>query len=300
MEKLFIFLGKGGVGKTTSSASLAFWLAEKGEDVFWFSVDPAHNISDVVKKSGLSKKTRIYKNLWAQEVDVEEFLKEYLDKTVKKMKSLYKQLQVSGMENIFEVMRLSPGMEESAILYAMHQVIKEEDHNYIIVDTPPTGLTLRILALPSINIKWLSVLKHWRLKILDRRRMITAVKSEMEAPFTPEEDKILQELEIHINLMKEMDRLFSNKEITTIILVLNQDKLSLRESERIKERLLQLGLTIDMVLVNKAGIVNMDEDVFKKSFSGTRLSFLPFLENRFQLEREDLLNLANNWVHEVI
>ncbi|WP_051920517.1 ArsA family ATPase [Thermodesulfobacterium hydrogeniphilum] len=297
MKKIFIFLGKGGVGKTTISASLAFWLAEEGKDVFWFSVDPAHNIGDIVKKEKLSKKTKIYKNLWVQEIDIENFLKKYLEKNAKKMKQLYKQLQVTQMEKIFDIMKLSPGIEESAILYAIHEIIEKQEHDYIIIDTPPTGFTLRILALPQVNLKWLTALKEWRLKILDKRKIIADIRKEK----IPEikEDKILKELEMHLKLMQDMNELFKDKN-TKFILILNQDKLSLKESERIKSKLKLLKFNLELVLINKAGIAEVEEKLFKESFSESKIVFLPFIKNRFQLEKEDFLELARYWVKEVI
>ena len=48
MRRVFFFLGKGGVGKTTSAASLALNLSRRGHTVFWASIDPAHNLWDVL------------------------------------------------------------------------------------------------------------------------------------------------------------------------------------------------------------------------------------------------------------
>lgn len=104
MSKVFIFLGKGGVGKTTSSASLAYYLAEKGYKVFWFSVDPAHNISDVVGQK-VDKITEVYKGLFALEVDVGRYMQRYIDNSIRRMKRLYKQLSVVGLEKVVESMR---------------------------------------------------------------------------------------------------------------------------------------------------------------------------------------------------
>ncbi len=303
MKRVFIFLGKGGVGKTTSSASLSFWLAERGEKVFWFSVDPAHNISDIVGVKDLSQPKNIYKNLYAQEVDVESYLKSFLEETVFKIKSIYKYLKVSGLESIFDIMRLSPGMEESAILYAIYDRLKTVESDYVVIDTPPTGLTLRILALPNINIKWINALKHWRLKILDRRSMVAHVKGEdylEDASLTPQDDKVIEELESHLDKMRFLEDIFTNRALTKKILVLNQDRLSLSESERILNTLRELGMDVDLILINKWGLCNITEDEINRVFYGKEKVVLPFLEHKFSLSRDDLLFLAEGWAERLI
>ncbi len=303
MRKLFIFLGKGGVGKTTSSAALAFWLAERGKRVFLFSVDPAHNIADLVGEEDLSEPKRIYKNLYAQEVDVESYLEDFLSQVSSKMKVLYKHLKVSGLEDIFDIMKLSPGMEESAILYAIYDRLVSVDADYVVVDTPPTGLTLRILALPTINIKWIVALKHWRLKILSRRSMVAHIKGEDYfdgAPVKEEEDKVLHELESHLQKMRYLEDVFAQRDVCVKILVLNQDKLSLMESLRIKETLKNLGMDIDLVLVNKWGLSDITLYEIKETFQQKYTFILPYLEGKSSLSKDDLLFLAREWAEELV
>ncbi|NPA16077.1 MAG: ArsA family ATPase [Deferribacteres bacterium] len=303
MKKLFIFLGKGGVGKTTSSAALAFWLAERGKKVFWFSVDPAHNIGDLLGETELSRPKKVYRELYAQEVDVDRFLEDFLSEVSSRMKSLYRHLKVSGLEDIFDVMKLSPGMEESAILYAIHDRLTAVDADYVVIDTPPTGLTLRILALPTINIKWIEALKRWRLKILDRRSMVAHIKGEDHfggAPVKKEDDRVLAELDSHLEKMRFLEDVFSRRGFCVKILVLNPDKLSIREGLRIKETLARLKMGIDLVLVNKWGLSGDVLSEIEKAFPDTSMFTLPFIEGKAALSKEELLFLAGQWADKVL
>ncbi len=303
MKRLFLFLGKGGVGKTTSSAALSYYLADKGYSVFWFSVDPAHNISDVVG-CDVSKAKQVYKRLFAYEVDVGRYLQLYIEDAISRMKRLYKHLSVVGLDKIVESMRYSPGMEEVAVLYSMHHVLKDaQDYDYVVVDTPPTGLTLRILALPKLNIEWIGVLRQWRLRILERRRMVASIKGEEAlgegVAVAPEEDKVLQELAAHYKLMKGMWDLFSGDE-SVKILVVNQDKLSIQEGLRIKETLKDLGMNLRAVLINKFGLFQKEISEIREHFRGVPIYEVPFIKEKESLAIEDYLTIGRFWVEEVL
>ena len=258
MKRVIFFLGKGGVGKTTSSAALSFYLSSQKKDTYWVSIDPAHNISDIVKED-LREKRQIEKHLFAEEVDVEAYLQNFLKETTKKMKETYKYLQIVNLESMFDILKHSPGMEEYSMMYALKEKIESNMNNfeYIVVDTPPTGLMLKIISLPFSSKMWIEKLITWRKKIIDRRTAIANInpkKIDSDIAITEEEDKVLKELGYQSKHVTFMVELLRNKNQSKMVVVLNEDEMSLSESLKIKEGLEDLGLSLDFVVLNKEGL----------------------------------------------
>src|SRR5512146_2484535 len=89
-RRYFMFGGKGGLGKTTFSATAAYWLAKKGFKVLVFSVDPQASLSDIFKRDIFDKgAVEIMPNLYAQEIDADRRIKDYQGEIRKKIKDMY-------------------------------------------------------------------------------------------------------------------------------------------------------------------------------------------------------------------
>ena len=89
-RRYIMFGGKGGLGKTTLSATCAFWLASHGKRVLLFSVDPQASLSDIFQRDIFGKgPVPIMENLWAEEVDADRRIREYQDEIRKKILDMY-------------------------------------------------------------------------------------------------------------------------------------------------------------------------------------------------------------------
>jgi len=264
MKSVF-FAGKGGVGKSSLSAASAWQLAERGNRVLATSFDPAHNLGDIFGVQLSHKITRYKKtSLYLQEIDLEKSAQEYLKSSVGILEEVYSYTKAFNMDKYFKILRYSPGVEEYAALVAMEHLFRRESENfdYIVIDTPPTGLTLRILALPKVTLAWLDRLIQIRLQILDKRYTIHNITGkhdgkETKLPYTEDEDTVMRKLREMVTRYETVQRFLQSPD-NNIALVCNPDVLSLKESQRLVTGIKELELPLNTLFVNKVTSENID------------------------------------------
>lgn len=267
--RTIFFIGKGGVGKTTSSAAVSLVLAKKGYKTLIVSIDPAHNLGDVFMVKLGDKPQKIIENLYAMELDMEKLIKSYLKHLEDNLKHMYRYLTVINLEKYFEVLSFSPGIEEYATLEAIREILqKGEEWDIIIFDTPPTGLTLRVLALPNIAMIWTNKLIEVRRKILDRRRAIENIQGERKfmidgeeykLPSREKEDPVMRELLAYKEEIEFVKGVTTNEKRTSVVAVMNAEMLPLYETERAHESLKKFKIPFNLVVVNK--VIELEEEI---------------------------------------
>ncbi len=273
--KVIFFTGKGGVGKSTSSAVFAYKLAEAGKSVLLNSIDPAHNLHDIFNTKLGSVPKNVVDRLSVMETNLDQWVKKYLKDTETEFKEVYKYQEAFNLHKYFKTLKYSPGLEEYAVLLALQDTIdKYSDRDYIIFDTPPTALTLKFLALPSISLLWLRELVKFRQMILDKKEIVTKIK-EGRKGLKIEKDPVLKRIEGLIEVYQRLSNLFVDSSSTKIIVVMNPDKLSLSESRDIVTRLKDLDMTIPYIILNK---FTGEETIYKslgKEFLNSKVIIFP-------------------------
>ncbi len=254
MKSLF-FTGKGGVGKSTLSSAFGYQLAEKGYKVLIVSLDPAHNLGDIFSVKLDSKETSFSKNLSLSEVDLSKASKKYLKENTKVFEEVYGYLKVLNLDRYFNILKYTPGMEENAALIEIDRIFSTGDKfDFIVFDTPPTGITLRILALPSITINWLEQLIGIRKQILEKRYTIRKVRegnTETEKlKYDESDDKVIVKLYRMHEKYRNLESLIRGNN-NTVSVVFNPDFLSMKESERLIKSLDELGIPLRLTFNNK-------------------------------------------------
>ncbi len=266
------FLGKGGVGKSTSAALTALYLAGKGKKVQLVSLDPAHNQSDIFEQRFSGKPVKVTENLSVSEVEIDYWVKKYLSDIRTQMKRNYSYLTAFNLENYFDVIRYSPGIEEYAMLMAYHHIRQKAGAtDYIIFDMPPTALTLKFLTLPALSLKWLDNLLKLRDKIIEKRQIISKIKigkKELET------DKIRRKLQQQIEDYQKVKTVFEDPDKTLLNLVMNTDKLSFSESELIVRKLSEFNITVRNIFLNKYH-EPFDISVIRKKYKKCDIQVLP-------------------------
>ena len=270
--KNIFFLGKGGVGKSTSSALTALYLAGQGNKVQLVSLDPAHNQSDIFEKKFSEKAAKIDDNLTVKEVEIKGWVKKYLKDIQFQVKRSYSYLTAFNLENYLDIIKYSPGIEEYALLMAYKNIRKKAKNiDYLVFDMPPTALTLKFMALPHLSLLWLNNLLDLRNKIIEKRELITKVKLGKKEIET---DKIRNKLNEQIKEYREIKTVFENPDKTCLNLVMNTDKLSFSESELIVENLKKFNMDIKNIFLNKYH-TGFDTTAIAKRYPHCNLQLFP-------------------------
>ena len=272
--KILFFTGKGGVGKSTMAAAAAWQLSRRAR-VLIVSLDPAHNLGDIFDVTVGNGKKRFAETLFLSEVNLQKLSREYLEQETRVLSNTYSYLKTLNLDTYFSVLKYSPGIEEYALLTSIEKTIRDEtEFDYIIFDTPPTGLTLRFLALPKVTITWIDRLTQIRRQILEKRYTIHRIRGTLSS-----EETILDYKEADDDILKRLKKLNQNYhaldealrgDACHVVLVFNPDILSLRESQRLVEGLRELGLPLRLLINNKVTEENREmavhvEDRMKKT-----------------------------------
>lgn len=270
-KKHIFFLGKGGVGKSTSSALTAMHLAGMGKKTLLVSLDPAHNQSDIFERKFSEKNIKIAENLSVKEVETNIRINNYLKGIQLQVKHTYSYLTAFNLENYLDIIKYSPGIEEYALLTAYKDITESSDEDYIIFDMPPTALTLKFLSLPALSLKWLENLQDLRNKIIEKRKIITRIKLGNKEV---ERDKILRKLNEQIADYKYIKDIFENNDVTCLNLVMNTDKLSSSESQLILDYLAKFNIPVKNIFLNKCR-AGVDTQSIEKAYSRYGFQKLP-------------------------
>ncbi|CAD2101778.1 ATPase, putative [Plasmodium vinckei] len=235
----WIFVGgKGGVGKTTTSCSIAIQLAKKRESVLLLSTDPAHNTSDAFNQKFTNKPTLInsFDNLYCMEID-----------TTFSEDTAFKINKSDFLNNIIpELLQSFPGIDEALCFAELMQSIRNMKYSVIVFDTAPTGHTLRLLAFPDLLKKALGYLINLKEKLKGTLNMLQSLtNNEME--FEGMYDKIN-----HLNTMSiSIQENFQNPLKTTFVCVCIPEFLSVYETERLIQELTKKNISCYNIVVNQ-------------------------------------------------
>ncbi len=257
MKSNAFFLGKGGVGKTTTSAAFALAMARSGKRVLIASLDPAHNLGDVLDTELGDKPREVEPRLHALEIDLNAWVQIYLHESKEQLKENYSYNMTLNLNSFFDIMKYSPGTEEYAMLWAIEHIRcnLSGDYDLVVYDTPPTALSLRFLAMPAISQIWIAELTKLRLRILEKRQTITRINPESPVASScvdKDDDKVYGKLGSINRRLSDLALLFGRESYMAV--VVNPDVLSVSEAIRIKDELDRINIPLSGICLNKRGV----------------------------------------------
>jgi len=258
MKRIILYTGKGGVGKTTVAAATAIQCAKRGHRTLVVSTDAAHSLRDAFDKELGPEPVKVMKNLHAQEIDVYYSVDKYWGKLTGYIQSLFNWMNVDDI--LAEEFSVFPGMEEVASFLWVYNHYRENNYDVIIVDSAPTGETLKLLSLPDVARWWLVKVFPIERKVLKIVRPAVKVVSDMPLP----EEDIYEAIEQLFKQLNSIHKVLSDPDVTSIRLVLNLEKMVIKETQRAYTYLNLYGYPVDSIIVNRTMPIELDHPFFKE------------------------------------
>ena len=284
--RLLFFGGKGGTGKTTCAAAAAIHLARRdpGKRILVVSTDPAHSLGDSLDTSVSDEPCLLegFENLWLRELDPHAVEREHKRRYGAAMTKLAERGTFFDREDIDEFFGLPlPGLDEVMAVIEIANLLKTACYDLIVLDTAPTGHTLRLLSLPHDMERWLEVFELMQRKHRFMMRRFTGryVKDDADAF-----------LKTSAADLARVSDLFRDGQATQFVPVTIPEPLSVYETERLLQALDEHGIAARNVVVNrvppdgpcrfcrsrKEGTARWLEEIERK-FAGRNVVRLPLL-----------------------
>ena len=239
--------GKGGVGKTTTAAATALYLARQhpSQRILVFSTDPAHSVGDSFGQPVGAQVTPIepHDNLYAYEVDATQLLEGFKKELENDRENSFREevsrqildLVPPGLDELMALLKIMDLAGKAETLAGFQAEGSVEPFDVVILDTAPTGHLIRFLKMPELAQNWLKAAGRMLLKYRNTVRL--GKLAEMVVKYSQQVRILRQQL--------------VDGAQTEFIVVTIPEAMAATESERLLRCLDGLEITCRQVLVNK-------------------------------------------------
>jgi len=237
--RLIFFGGKGGVGKTTCAAAAALHYARRSPQgsFLLISTDPAHSLADSIGDFSSPD------NLKILEFNAQDSLATFKARHRTKFAEIASRGTFLDEEDIRRILDLSlPGLDELMALLAIAGWVETRAYDLIVVDTAPTGHTLRLLTTPDLIRTWLKALDA----LLAKHRFM---RQRFQGSYQPDElDDFLKELAASV---KHLEGLLKDPRTCRFVPVMLAEELVISETLELLSDLQRLHIPVREVVVNR-------------------------------------------------
>jgi len=250
MAEIVLYGGKGGVGKTTMAAASGVDLARRGHETLVVSTDPAHSLADAVGTAVGGEPTELRENLWAVEVDPQTGIDRYRSL----FEHLASDLEAAGLsldeEEVASLFTsgVVPGSDELAALEGLSTYLDAGRWDRIVFDTAPTGHTLRLLDLPDVMDRGAAAALDLRSQV---RRKVNAARTMVFGPMARRATDGPDEFTAMRERMQRTRTALRDPERTSFRVVTVPERMVVRETERLVEKLRAFEIPVGTLVVNR-------------------------------------------------
>lgn len=233
------------MGKTSVAAATALRAAELGHRTIAISTDQAHSLADSLEIALTGQPKNIAPNLDALEVDV-LYEMEHRWKEIDKYLADF--LSSQGIEGVTaKEMAVWPGMELLSALFYIWEYSQTKQYDVVILDTAPTGETLRLLSFPDISDWYFD--KMYRVLKNTIKLARATVGRVMSAPLPS--DDLFNDIDEIRQRLKMVKNILDDPKITSVRLVVNPERMVINETKRAFTYLSLYNLTVEALIINR-------------------------------------------------
>jgi len=266
-QRVLMFGGKGGVGKTTSSAATALHFARAGYRTLIISSDLTPSLSDIFETEvgRTEKPIPGVENLYALEIDPDEVMRQWKEKFGPEVYAAASALVDLPYDEVVDYVAMAPGIQEEFMLDYILERVRDGRYDRIVWDTAPAGDTLRLLGLPQ--------------RFLEHLRVAPRVYLEVRDTFKLSRTPFLEIIESWKQLSEQTIRFFSDPHNVEFILVTIPEALGVYQSRRVIRDLERFGLTVRYLIINDI-ILSANGDFLRQRME-MQQPYLRMLEEEF-------------------
>lgn len=273
--RIILYTGKGGVGKTSIAAATALHSAGLGHRTLVMSTDAAHSLGDSFDIPLTGEPTEIRDGLWAQELDVFREIDTHWGTLQAWLKVL---MAWRGVDEVLaEEMAVLPGMEELAGLLYLLNYAEGDRFDVIVVDCAPTGETLRLLSFPDVMRWWLHHIFPVQRMAARLSRPVLRRVTDLPLP----EDQVFQAVKDLFGKLERVREILSDAATSSVRLVLNPEKMVIKEAQRTYTYLNLYGYATDTVICNRVLPPEVAGGYFD-AWTDTQARYLAMVRDAFQ------------------
>ncbi|MDE6921230.1 MAG: ArsA family ATPase, partial [Lachnospiraceae bacterium] len=254
MKRIYIFTGKGGVGKSSIAAAHAVKSAEEGRKTLLVSTDMAHNLGDIFERKLGKDAVNVLPGLDVYEIDPEYVMENDFSAVMSYLASLLPETEGGGAQGIGMI----PGMEELFSLLKIADIYHRADYERIIVDCAPTGETLSLLKFPEL-LAWYMEKFFPVGKVAVR--MLTPISKAAFQVEMPNKNA-MNEIERMFLKLVELQELLKDRAVTSVRIVTTPEKMVVEETKRSYMYLNLYNFNVDGIYINRILPTDLDNDFF--------------------------------------
>ncbi len=278
-----LYGGKGGVGKTTMAAATGLASALDGTATLVVSTDPAHSLGDAFGQEVPNDPTRIREDapLYAVEIDPDAALQDVgVFGGEEPMGGLGDLLGDAGMDPLMDGQ--FPGADEAAAMQLLLDYLDDDRFDRIVVDTAPTGHTLRLLELPELMETMVGRLASFKERIGSLGAQVTNLFGEDTE--TPETDPDLAEQAERIERLRER---LQDPALTDFRIVTVPEEMAVEEAKRLEGRLASFSIPVSTVIVNRVmePVEDIVPEIDEEAYVSPHLGDCPFCARRWEVQQ---------------